>query len=227
MLVGFIGYHLQRIQLRGRVTRLFWRFSRTQISKTARIHPSAYVSGFKVKIGSDCVIGPHVVVHENSILDDKVHLAAGCVIGSESFEYRYGIQIIHTGGVHIHSGVRILSRSCVDKSIEGGYTEIGEGSCIDEQVHIAHDVKLGRRCRLESHATVTGHVVIGDDVRICCNAAISNRLIIGNSVRIGPGAVVTNIVQNGSSLSGNFAIDSTRHREFVKRVAEGNLGWLT
>lgn len=120
-----------------------------------------------------------------------------------------------------------MSRSCVDKSIAAGYTEIGEASCIGEQVHLAHNVTLGRRCHVESHATVTGHAVIGDDVRICCNASISNRLIIGNSVRIGPGAVVTNSVQNGKSLSGNFAIDSTRHREFMKRVAEGNLGWLT
>jgi UDP-3-O-[3-hydroxymyristoyl] glucosamine N-acyltransferase len=205
--------------------------SRTQISETARIHPSAYVSRFKVKIGSDCVIGPHAVVYENSILDDKVDLAAGCVVGSEGLVCRKFakkvIPIRHRGGVHIHRGVRIGPLSCVNKSeVHGGYTEIGEGSCIGEEVLIGHNAVLGRRCHVESHTMIAGSVVIGDDVRICRNSSISNRLIIGNSVRVGPGAVVNKTVQDGKSVSGNFAIDSARHREFVMKAAEGNLGWL-
>ena len=71
---------------------------------------------------------------------------------------------------------------------------------------------------------IAGHVAVGDDVRICHNASISNTLVIGNSVRIGPGAVVTKTVHDGESLSGNFAIDSTRHSSFVKNAAEGNIG---
>jgi UDP-3-O-[3-hydroxymyristoyl] glucosamine N-acyltransferase len=205
--------------------------SRSQINETARIDPCAYISTFKVKIGHDCVIGPHVVVHENSILDDEVHLAAGCVVGSEGLEYRpFGkkvIPILQKGGVHIHRGVRIGALSCVNRSTGGGYTKIGEGSCIGEEALIGHNVTLGRRCHVESHAMIAGHVTTGDDVRICRNASISNRVIIGNSVRIGPGAVVTKMVQDGKSLSGNFAIDSARHRDFVKSAAEGNLGWLT
>jgi len=229
----YLIYRKKRHQLRNLlalVTRALWRLSRSQISETARIHPTAYVSPFKVKIGSNCVIGPHAVVQENSILDDGVDVAAGCVIGSEGFVYRvFGkkvIHIIHTGGVHIHRGVRIQSFTCVDRSTDGGYTEIGEESNVGEMIHIAHDVKLGKRCHVQPHAMVAGHVIAGDDVIICHNASISNSLVIGNSVRIGPGAVVTRTVQDGKSLSGNFAIDSTRHRIFMKSVAEGNFGWL-
>lgn len=213
--------------LSARVICFFWRLSRNHISETAQIHPCAYISSFKVKIGSNCVIGPQVVVYPNSILDDEVHLAAGCVIGSEGFVVRRGILIIHTGAAHIHRGARILSFSCVDKSTDRGCTEIGEGSRIDEQVHVAHDVKVGRRCHVESHVMFAGHVVTGDDVKISRNASISNRVVIGNSVRIGPGAVVTKTVQDGKSVSGNFAIDFAKHREFVKNAAEGKLGWLT
>jgi len=230
-LKAYLAYRERRYQLRNlsaRLTRIFWRLSRSQISESAQIHPSACVSSFKVKIGSGCVIGPRTVVHENSVLDDNVDLAAGCVIGSEGFVCQtFGkkvIPIIHTGGVHIHRGVRVLSLSCIDKSTDGGYTEIGEESRIGEMAHIAHNVTLGKRCQVESHTMIAGHVAVGDDVRICRNASISNTLIIGNSVRIGPGAVVTKTVHDGESLSGNFAIDSTRHSNFVKNAAEGNIG---
>jgi len=207
-----------------------WRLSRSQIAQTARIHPSAYVSSFKVKIGSGCVIGPHAVVLENSILEDNVELGPGCVVGSEGFVgHALGskvIMLIHIGGVHIHRGVRIQSLSCVDKSTDGGYTEIGEESCIGEQVHIGHNVRLGRRCRVESQAELGGHVIYGDDVRICSNATVVEMLVIGNSARIGPGAVVTKNVQDSGSVSGNFAIDSEKHRNFVRSAAEGRIGWL-
>lgn len=224
---GFVArLHLRN--LCARVTRFSWRFSRPQISGTARIHPSAYVSSHKVKIGSGCVIGPKAVVHANSILDDEVSLSAGCVIGSDSFRYQAGIHVIHAGGVHLHSRVRVLSRACADKATNvGSYTEISEGSCVDEQVHIGHNVTVGRRCHVGPHAMISGEVTIGDDVMICRNASISNSLTIGNSVRIGPGAVVTTMVQDGKSLSGNFAIDSGTHRQFVRRAAEGNIMWLT
>jgi UDP-3-O-[3-hydroxymyristoyl] glucosamine N-acyltransferase len=213
-----------------RVVRLCWRLSRSEISESARVHPSAYISSYKVKIGAGCLIGPHTVIYENSILEDSVELGPGCVVGSEGFVChalgRKVIPIIHVGGVYIHRGARIQSLSCIDKSTEGGYTEIGEESRISGHVHIGHNVKLGRRCHVESHASLGGHVVYGDDVWICMNASIVELLIIGNSVRIGPSAVVTKNVEDSKSVSGNFAIDSKRHRDFVRSAAEGRLGLL-
>jgi UDP-3-O-[3-hydroxymyristoyl] glucosamine N-acyltransferase len=214
-----------------RVILLYWRLSRTQISQTAQVHPSAYVSSFKVKIGSGCVVGPHVAIFENSILEDNVELGPGCVVGSDGFVcHALGkkvIPIIHIGGVYIHRGVQIQSLSCVDKSTDGGYTEIGEESRICEQVHIGHNVRLGRRCHVESHAELGGNVLYGDDVRICNNASIVEMLVIGNSARIEQGAVVTKNVQDGGAVSGHFAINSEKHHNFVRRIAEGRIGWLT
>jgi len=213
-----------------RVRRLTWRLSTTQVSETARIHPSAYVSRFKVRIGPDCVIGPHAVVYENSILDDKVDLGAGCVVGSEGFVCRTlgkkVFPVLHTGGVHIHRKVRIQSQSCVDRSTRGGYTEIGEESCIGEQVHVAHNVTLGRRCQIEPQSMIAGHVIMGDNVRISRNVSVSDSLKIGSQVMIGPGAVVTRNARDGESLSGNFAIESAKHHDFVKSAERGEVEFL-
>lgn len=209
-----------------RLIRLSWRLSRSRVSQTAQIHPSVYISPFKVRIGPGCVIGPHAVVYENSTLDDNVQLGSGCVIGSEGYvSHSLGkkiVPIIHVGGVHIHRSVQIQSLSCVNKSTNGGCTEIGEGSWIGEHVHIAHDDRLGRSCHVEPHAKLAGHVICGDNVTIGRNASIRERLVIGRCARIHSGAVVTQNVQEGRSVSGHFAIDSQKHRDQIRRLVEAS-----
>lgn len=195
---GYWLYMEKMYQLRNlsaRIKCFLWRFSRSRISASARIHPSAYISRFRVQIGANCLIGPLAVVYENSILDDHVEIGARCVIGSECLSAVSVrgkiICMIHTGGVHIHRGTRVGSLSCIDKSRDGNYTEIGEGSSIGELVYIPHNVKIGKKCYLAPNSMVSGYVTIGDYVRIGRNASVSDNLIIGNSVTIEPGSVVT------------------------------------
>lgn len=198
---------------------------KTEIEESARIHPTAFIAEKNVRIGKRCYLGPNVSILENSILEDEVIVRAGSVIGTEGFEFKHIeneiIPVIHRGGVLLHHRVEIQANCCISKSIFGYFTEIGSETKIDNLVHIAHNVTIGRRCLLAACAMVAGSVIIGDDVWVGPSASISSEVNIGNSASITMGSVVTKDVVAGQKVTGNFAIDHNKFiRQFVKSKIE-------
>ena len=208
-----------------RRTHLYFSVHENEINGTAKIDASAWIAPNGVRIGERCVIGPHVVIHEKTSLDDDVMIGAGSVISSEGFVMkRVGsktMSIVHAGGVHIHRRAVVGQNCGIDKARTKTWTEIGEDSEIGDFVHIAHNVRLGRRNQIACHAIIAGHVDTGDDVQIGENASITSRIRIGNDVRIAPGAVVTREVPDHARLAGNFAIDEQKLKVFASRIAKG------
>ena len=203
-------------------TNFYWKPFRTEIASSAKIHPTAYVAERNVRMGERCAIEPNVSILENSILEDDVIIRAGSVIGTEGFEFKRvekEIQpVIHAGGVLLHSRVEIQANCCVSKTIFGGYTEIGEDTKLDNLVHVAHGVIIGKRCLLAACAMVAGSVRMGDDVWIGPSASISSGVEIGDGASITLGSVVTKNVAPGQRVTGNFAIDHDKFIAFVKTI---------
>ena len=206
-------------------THLYFSVHENDISSSAKIDASAWIAPKGIKIGERCVIGPHAVVHEKTVLEDDVVIGAGSVISSEGFvAKRFGskvISIVHVGGVHIHRRVVIGQNCGIDKATSKVWTEIGEDTRIGNCVHVAHNVRLGRRNEIASHVMIAGHVDTGDDVFMGENASITDSIKIGSDVRIAPGAVVTREVQDHARLAGNFAIDEQKLKGFASRIAQG------
>jgi UDP-3-O-[3-hydroxymyristoyl] glucosamine N-acyltransferase len=204
-------------------TDFYGKSSKTTIRESARIHPSAYVAREGVYIGENCSIGPKAIILKNTILEENVIVRAGSVIGTEGFRFeRVGNEILpiyHMGGVLLHKRVEIQANSCVASAKFGGdFTEIGEDTKIDNLVHIAHNVKIGKRCLIAASAVVAGSTTIGDDVWIGPNACISNKLTVGDKAFITMGSVVTQNVDAGKKVTGNFAIDHNKFIESIKRI---------
>jgi UDP-3-O-[3-hydroxymyristoyl] glucosamine N-acyltransferase len=114
--------------------------------------------------------------------------------------------------------VEIQSNTCVDKAVFGGFTVVGQGSKVDNLVHIAHNVRLGPRNRVVAGAMVAGSVVTGEDVWIGPMASISSELTVGDRAAVSLGAVVTRSVPADTRVSGNFAIDHARFIAFLKTI---------
>jgi acyl-[acyl carrier protein]--UDP-N-acetylglucosamine O-acyltransferase len=188
------------------------------IAPDARIHPTAWVAERNVYIGSGTVIGPRAVIEECSSIGADCSIGPGSVIGSEGFEVRTvggrQVAVRHGGGVRIGAHVTIQSNVVVDRALFGGCTEIGDDTVLDNLVHVAHGVSIGRRCKIVSCAVLCGAVSIGDDVWIGPNATISSALRIGDGARVSLGSVVVRDVPPGGHVSGNFAID---HPRFARR----------
>lgn len=129
-----------------------------------------------------------------------------CVIGGSGFGYERDSAgllwpIHHHGWVCLEPGVELGNCVCIDRGVIGA-TIIGEGSKIDNLVHIAHGVKIGRNCLIVAGAVIGGSVEIGDNCFIGINASIKNKVKIGSHVTVGMGAVITLDVPDGVTVVG-------------------------
>ena len=193
-----------------------------KIAQSAKIYPNTYIAPSNIIIGENVILEPNVVILENVIIEDNVIVRAGSVIGSEGFEYkRVGdtvISVKHAGGVILRKGVEIGSNCCVDKAVFPGFTEIGEDSKLDNLVHIAHDVKIGKRVFIPAGAIIAGSTIIEDDVWIGPNATISSGIRIGRNTFVSLGAVVIKSVKDNERVSGNFAIEHNKLLRFLNTI---------
>lgn len=131
--------------------------------------------------------------------DTRIHPSA--VIGKDGFEHHQNQQIPHAGWVRIGDNVTIGAQTCVDKSLWKEPTSIGHDSHIDNLVHVAHNVAIGRRCRVVAGTVIGGSVRIGDDVFIGIGARIRPGVTIGDGAFIGMSVTVLADVEPGARLT--------------------------
>tara|TARA_B100000963_G_scaffold345097_1_gene348794 strand:- start:561 stop:1529 length:969 start_codon:yes stop_codon:yes gene_type:complete len=169
-----------------------------------------------VMIGNGCVIGSNVIL-KHSILGDNVVVQDGCYIGLKGFGFipikGKNFKIPHIGRVIIGSKVEIASGCTIDRgSVDD--TEIGENTYLDNQVHVAHNVKIGSDCMIAGQVGFAGSSIIGNNVSIGGQAGISGHLKIGNNVKIGGGSGVIKDIEDNQVVMGYPAI---HFKDFIKK----------
>jgi len=110
----------------------------------------------------------------------------------------------HYGEIWIGEGVEIGRNTCIDRGSLSD-TVIGDGTKIDNLVHIGHNAKIGKRCLITAGVIVGGSAVVGDDCYLGIGAVIRNGIRIGNGSTVGMGAVVVKDVPAGQTVIGNPA----------------------
>jgi UDP-3-O-[3-hydroxymyristoyl] glucosamine N-acyltransferase len=137
-----------------------------------------------VIIGKNCEIHSNTIIYKNTKIGDYVLINANTVIGKEGFGYikkkRYE-RFKHIGGVIIKDFVEIGSNVTIDRGTIG-FTIINEGTKIDNTVHIAHNVKIGKNCIIMGQVGIAGSAKIGNNVILCGQVGISDHLEIGDGV---------------------------------------------
>jgi UDP-3-O-[3-hydroxymyristoyl] glucosamine N-acyltransferase len=194
----------------------------SDIAASARIHPRAVIAEHSVRIGEDVTIDANAVIHERVTVEASARIGANSVLGGDGFEVGMveGRQIVlpHFGTVLVRRGAVIMTNTSVDWGMYGGCTEIGEDSVVDNLVHVAHNVKIGRNCQIIACTMLGGSCIVEDGARIGPNATISNRLRIGRNARVTLGSVVTRDVAENGHVTGNFAIP---HDRFLSNLRTG------
>ena len=201
-------------------TNFYWNDFPSEISPDAQIHPAAIVAPRNVRIGPGSVIEPGATILERSVIGQEVVIRAGATIGSQGFQFeRIGERILavpHGGGVRLCDRVEIQANCTIDLAVFGGFTEIGEDTKLDNLIHVAHAVQIGKRCLIAASAMIAGSTFVGDDVWIGPGARVSDHLTIGSGARITLGAVVVRDVKPGQCVSGNFAVEHSRFMEHFR-----------
>ena len=187
--------------------------SNVLIGKNVKIGSNTYVSSnsiieSNVSIGKNCVIGALVTIRSSIIFDDVV-IQDGSKIGVKGFGFipntKKNIKSPHIGKVIIENGVEIGANSTVDRGSLSD-TVIGQNTFIDNQVHIAHNVKIGKNCMIAGQVGFAGSTTIGDNVVIGGQAGISGHLKIGNDVKIGGGSKVIHDIESKNKVMGYPAV---------------------
>ncbi len=186
-----------------------------QIGKNSIIGSNSIIE-HDVKIGDNCVIGSGVII-KNSIFGDRVVVQDNCKIGLKGFGFipqkNKNIKFPHIGRVLIHDDVEVGSGCTIDRgSIDD--TIIGSNTYLDNQVHIAHNVKIGANCMIAGQVGFAGSAIIGDKVSIGGQAGISGHLKIGNNVKIGGGSGVVKDIEDNQIVMGYPAVPL---KDFIKK----------
>ncbi|MDR2400432.1 MAG: UDP-3-O-(3-hydroxymyristoyl)glucosamine N-acyltransferase [Deferribacteraceae bacterium] len=129
------------------------------------IYPGVYI-GRRVKIGKKCIIYPNVTIYEDTEIGDGVIIHAGTVLGADGFGFVPGKshrKIPQRGNVIIHDDAELGANSTVDRATIGS-TVIGQGTKIDNMVHVGHNVKIGAHCLIAAQCGISGSTEIGDYV---------------------------------------------------------------
>ena len=172
-----------------------------------------------VRIGSDNIIGSNVII-KNSIIGNRVVIQDNCQIGQKGFGFipmkNKNIKFPHIGKVVLDDEVEIASGCTLDRgSVDDTY--IGKNTYLDNQVHVAHNVKIGSNCMIAGQVGFAGSATIGDNVSIGGQAGVSGHLKVGNNVKIGGGSGVIKDVPDNQIIMGYPAVNL---KSFLKKNDE-------
>lgn len=192
------------------------------------VMPNVYL-GNNVVIGKNCVIYPNVTILDHCVIGDHVIIQSGTVIGGDAFYYNkktnreiHYKKMTSCGRVVIKDFVEIGAGCTIDRGVTGD-TVIGEGTKIDNQVHIGHDTVVGRNCLFAAQVGIAGAVVIEDEVILWGQVGISKTLTIGKGAVINAQSGVPSSLDGGKIYFGTPALEArTKVKElaWIKRIPE-------
>jgi UDP-3-O-[3-hydroxymyristoyl] glucosamine N-acyltransferase len=172
-----------------------------------------------VQIGDRSVIEARVVIHQGSQIGRRVLIQSGAVIGGQGFGFLSSAagheRVPQVGGCLLEDDVEVGAGSCIDRgSLDD--TVVGQGTKIDNLVHVAHNVRIGKHCLIMAGVGIAGSTRLGDGVILAGQSGVSGHLQIGDRARIGGQAGVISSVPADAAYSG---FPARPHREFLRAQA--------
>ncbi|MEO7300392.1 MAG: UDP-3-O-(3-hydroxymyristoyl)glucosamine N-acyltransferase [Verrucomicrobiota bacterium] len=207
-----------------------------QIDPTAQIGPGCVI-GARVKLGArsvlwggnhiarDCQIGddvclfPNVVLYARTQIGHRVSIHASTVIGSDGYGYVFDEgrhrKVLQVGNVVIHDDVEIGANTAIDRGALGS-TVIGQGTKIDNLVHIAHNVVIGKNCLVMGQVGFAGSTKLGDYCVIASQSGIAGHLKLGPQATVGAKSGVMRDVGEKETVLGIPAMpDKQTKRQWI------------
>lgn len=190
--------------------------------------PGSYI-GHHVQIGKNCIIYPNVTIMDHCIIGDHVIIQAGTVIGSDAFYYNKKTnQEIHyrkmesCGRVRIGNHVEIGANCTIDRGVSAD-TVIGDGTKMDNLVHIGHDTEVGRNCLFAGQVGIAGASTIEDNVILWGQVGVSKTLTIGRDAVVYAQSGVKDSIPGGKVYFGSPVEDAREKMKelvWIKRIPQ-------
>ena len=183
--------------------------SRAMIGARTIIYPNVVI-GPAARIGEDCVIRSQVSIRDRVVIGNRVTLHDGVVVGSDGFGFARQkdcthLKIPQLAEVVIEDDVEIGANATIDRPAVGE-TRVGAGTKIDNLVHVAHGVAIGRRVLLAAQVGIAGSTTVEDDVMMAGQTGVTGHVRVGRGAIIGAKSAVLQSVDEGAFVTGHPAI---------------------
>ena len=181
------------------------------------------VIGNRAAIGTNCSLKPNVTIYHNVKIGDNCIIHSGTAIGCDGFgfvtENNIHEKIPQTGNVVIGNDVEIGSNCAIDRATIG-VTSIGDMTKIDNLVHIAHNVKVGKGCLITAGFAVAGSTEIGDYCTFAGQVGIAPHVKIGSNSVFAAKSGVTKSLEGGKVYAGFPAREIREHNKKEAQLHE-------
>jgi UDP-3-O-[3-hydroxymyristoyl] glucosamine N-acyltransferase len=190
--------------------------------------PGAYI-GNRVVLGNNTIIHPNAVILDDCLVGDHVIIQAGTVIGSDAFYYnrktKRDVQykkMDSCGRVIIEDYVEIGANCSIDRGVSHD-TIIGEGTKLDNLIHIGHDTVIGKNCLFAGQVGIAGATTIEDNVILWGQVGVNKTLTIGKGAVVYAQSGVKDSIAGDKVYFGSpveEAKDKMRELVWIKRIPE-------
>ena len=217
----------------------------TVVGGGARIGNGSVV-GPNCTIGAKAVIGESALIHagvrvgHGVVIGDRFIAHSNAVIGSDGFSYAAAesgaveqvratmrgtitarqtaqMRVYSHGTVHIGDDVEIGACAAIDRGTVAA-TVIGSGSKLDNQVHVGHNVRIGRDCLICGQVGIAGSAVIGDRVVLAGMTGVSDHVEIGDDVVAAGASKIYTRIRPGTAVMGSPAIAMDKNIALYKNL---------
>lgn len=216
------------------------------VAADAVVHPDAHIGaqcvieagatiGAGCRIGPACVIGAGSSVGAGSVLHARVtlyhgvHVGAraiihsGAVLGADGFGFAPNprengawFKIAQLGGVIVGNDVEIGANTTIDRGALDS-TEIGDGVKLDNQIMVAHNVRIGAHTAIAACVGIAGSSVIGQRCTIGGAAMLSGHITLADDVHVSGGTAVTSNINKPGRYTGVYPY--AEHGQWQKNAA--------
>lgn len=186
--------------------------ARTQVGEGATIGDHCVV-GEGCRIGRETELKPHVTLYPGTVLGERCIIHSGARLGVDG--YGYVLQdgthrkVQQVGRCVVEDDVEIGANTTIDRG-SLGETRIGAGTKIDNLVHLAHNVRVGRNCLVVAQVGIAGSTTLGNGVALAGQVGVIGHLQIGDGARVAAQSGVSTDIPAGETYFGHPARPHTQ-----------------
>ncbi len=198
------------------------------IGEGTHLQPGVFV-GNRVRIGENCLFHPGVAIYDDCVIGDNVIIGANTVIGGDAFYFKRRTErevqydkLESCGRVVIEDWVEIGAGCTLDRGVSGD-TIIGQGTKIDNSVHVGHGVVIGKNCLIAAQVGIAGKTHLEDEVILWGQVGVNKDLTIGKGAVVLAQSGIPSSIEGGKTYFGypaGEAREKMKELAYIKRIPE-------